>query len=120
MRGMMQAEKVTLGIPEAAAKAGDVIDTAKEAQAAADIVRGHRHGIAPTYQELLGGRQYDPTNPKQLSYTQAVNLENYLYVGVLGFGVTTAITATGAFMILVGIAFGATGMVLLRLARRIS
>jgi len=120
MKDAMRAEKVTFGIPEAAAKAGDVIDTPEEAQAAADTIREHRHSIAPTYQELLGGGQYDPTNPKHLTYSQAINMENYLYLSVLGFGVTTALKGAGAFMILAGIAFGATGVVLLRLARRAS
>jgi len=118
MQDAMRTEKVTLDIPEAAAKAGDVIDTSQEAQAAADTIREHRHTIAPTYQELLGGKQYDPTNPKQLTYTQAINMENYLYLAVLGFGVTTALKGAGAFMILTGIAFGATGTVLLGLAKR--
>lgn len=120
MRGMMRAEKVTYGLPEERVKQGDVIDTPAEAQAVADIVREHRHSIAPTYQELLGAGKYDPTNPKHLTYTQALNLENYLYLGVLGFGVTTAITATGAFMILAGIGFAAIGVVLLGLTRRVS
>lgn len=115
----MRTEKVTFGIPEAAAKAGDVVDTAKEAQAAADTIREHRHGIAPTYQELLGGGKYDPTNPEHLTYSQAINMENYLYLSVLGFGVTTALSGVGAFMILVGIALGATGVVLLGLAKKV-
>ena len=115
----MRAEKVTFGVPEAAAKAGDVIDTAKEAQVAADTIREHRRGIAPTYQALLGGGKYDPTNPAHLMYTQALNMENYLYMAVLAFGVTAAIIGTGVFMVFVGIAFAATGVVLLELAKRI-
>jgi len=118
MQDAMRTEKVNLGIPEAAAKAGDVIDTSQEAQAAADTIRGHRHNIASTYQELLGGKQYDPTNPKQLTYTQAINMENYLYLAVLGFGVTTALKGAGAFMILTGITFGATGTALLGSTKR--
>jgi hypothetical protein len=47
MVNAMREEKVTFGIPEAAAKAGDVIDTPGEAQTAADTIREHRHGIAP-------------------------------------------------------------------------
>jgi len=47
-------------------------------------------------------------------------MENYLYLAVLGFGVTTVIIGTGAFMIITGLALGATGVVLLGLARRIS
>ena len=116
----MRQEKVTLGLPEEAVKRGEVIDTAKEAQIAADTIREHRRAIAPTYDALLTGGRYDPTNPKHLSYTQALNMENYLYMSVLAFGVTTALTGTGVFMILVGIALGATGVVLLRLAKKTS
>ena len=112
--------KVTLGISEEEIAKGEVIDTAEEAQIAGDTIREHRRGIASTYDELLAGERYDPTNPQQLSYAQALNMENYLYLAVLGFGVTTVIMGTGAFMILVGVALGAIGMVLFGLARRIS
>ncbi|UCH50561.1 MAG: hypothetical protein JSV54_05945 [Chloroflexota bacterium] len=115
----MHVEKVTLGIPEAEVKTGNVIDTAEEAQAAADTIREHRRGIAPTYQALLGEGRYDPTNPEHLSYTQALNMENYLYMAVLAFGITTALSGVGAFMILAGLAFAATGVVLLELSKRI-
>jgi len=57
-----------------------IIDTAEEAQIAGDTIREHRHGIAPTYGDLLGGDRYNPTKPEQLSYAQALNLENYLYL----------------------------------------
>ena len=75
MEEAMRAEKVTLGIPEAEAKAGNVVDTAEEAQVAADTIREHRRGIALTYQALLGGGKYDSTNPEHLTYTQALNME---------------------------------------------
>ena len=117
MKEAMQIEKVTLGLEESAVAQGDVVDTVGEAQAAGDILREHRRGIAETYDELLAGERYDPTNPKQLSYAQALNMENYLYLAVLGFGVTTVIIGTGAFMIVMGFALGGTGVVLLRLAR---
>jgi len=120
MREAMQVEYVTLGLSEEQIAEGEVIDTAEEAQVAGDAIREHRRGIAATYNELLGGGRYDPTNPKHLSYAQALNMENYLYLAVLGFGVTTVITGTGALMIIMGIALGATGVVLLRLARKIS
>ncbi len=119
MRQAMQAEKVTLNIPETEAKSGNVVDTPEEAQKAADTVREHRHTIAPTYSDLLAGGKYDPNNPKHLTYSQAINMENYLYLSVLGFGVTTIITGIGAFMILVGIALGAVGIVLLRLSPKV-
>ena len=40
-------------------------------------------------------------------------------MAVLAFGVTTVISGTGVFMVFVGIAFAATGVVLLELAKRI-
>lgn len=95
----MRQEKVTLGIAEEAVKKGDVIDTAAEAQTAADIVREHRRSLAPNYESLLARGRYDPTNPKHLTYTQALNMENYLYMAVLALGVTLAFTGIGAFMI---------------------
>jgi hypothetical protein len=83
------------------ATAGDIIDSAGEAQRAADTVKEHRHGLAASYAAL--GR-YNPGNATHLQYTQALNLENYLYMGVLSLGFTQAVTVIGVFMILVGIA----------------
>ena len=120
MKEAMQLEKVTLGLEESAVAKGEVVDTAEEAQASGDILREHRRGIAATYDELLAGERYDPTNPEHLSYAQALNMENYLYLAVLGFGVTTVIVVTGVFMILMGFALGGTGVALLGLVRRIS
>lgn len=56
----MQQEKITLGIETDRLTEGEVIDSAEEAEIAGDTVREHRHGIAPTYGELLGGGHYDP------------------------------------------------------------
>ena len=111
----MQDEQITLGMESDQVSAGDVIDTAAEAQVAGDTVREHRHGIAPTYGDLLGDDRFDPTNPDQLTYAQALNLENYLYLAVLSFGVTQIALGAGAFMIVVGIALGVTGIVLIRI-----
>ncbi|MFC1965346.1 hypothetical protein ACFLWI_00110 [Chloroflexota bacterium] len=86
-----------------------IIDTMKEAQLAGDTVREHRHGIAPTYGDLLGEGRFNPAEPKQLTYAQALNLENYLYLAVASFGVFTVVKATGAFMIVMGLALGAAG-----------
>ena len=113
----MQQEQITLGIPTEELAEGEFIDTAGEAQIAGDTVREHRHGIAPTYGDLLAGEKYDATNPTQLTYAQALNLENYLYLAVLGFGVTQLALGTGAFMIVTGIALAGTGVVLNRLTR---
>lgn len=113
----MQDEQITLGIDTDAISAGEVIDTAAEAELAGDTVREHRHGISPTYGDLLAGGRYDPTNPTQLTYAQALNLENYLYLAVLGFGVTQLAMGAGAFMIITGIGLAAAGIVIVRIQR---
>ena len=114
----MRQEKITLGVPSDEIAAGEVIDTAKEAQIAGDTIREHRHSIAPTYGDLLGGKQFDPTNPKELTYAQAMNLENYLYLAVLGFGVTDVVIAAGVFMVAMGIGLWSSGITLFLLAKR--
>ncbi len=100
--GQMRAEGVSTSIYLGnASKSGDVIDSAAEAQKAADTISEHRHSLAPSYSAL--GR-YNPGNETHLLYTQALNLENYLYMGVFALGFTQAVTVIGVFMILVGIA----------------
>ncbi|MFC2006146.1 hypothetical protein ACFLVG_04230, partial [Chloroflexota bacterium] len=94
------------------------VDSAEKAQVAGDTVREHRHGIAPTYGDLLGGDRFNPTEPRQLSYAQALNLENYLYLAVASFGVFTVVKAIGVFMIVMGLALGSTGFGLLRAVRQ--
>ena len=95
-----------------------VIDNAEKAQLAGDTVREHRHGIAPTYGELLGEERFNPAEPRQLSYAQALNLENYLYLAVASFGVFTVVKVTGVFMIVMGIALGSTGFGLLTTTKK--
>jgi hypothetical protein len=99
----MKQEKIELGEIEG------IIDTAEEAQIAGDTVREHRHGISPTYGDLLGEERFNPENTTQLTYAQALNLENYLYLAVASFGMVTISKAAGAFMIIAGIVFGITG-----------
>ena len=98
-------------------ESGTIIDSAALAQAAGDLVREHRRGIAPTYGDLLGGEGFNPTDPKQLTYAQALNIENYLYLAVTAFGVFTVIKVTGAFMIVMGLALGTIGYALRSTAR---
>jgi hypothetical protein len=116
--GALKQEGITLGMLGVQGdKANDVIDSAKEAQLAGDTVREHRHTIAPSYQALLGGKHFDPTSAEQLTYAQALNLENYLYLAVASFGLVTVVLATGGFMIITGLALGATGIAMIRLAQ---
>ena len=116
LREAMRIEHITLGIEEGETK-GQVIDSFEEAKIAGDTIREHRRGIASTYEDLLGGERFDATNPKQLTYAQALNLENYLYLAVTAFGLIQSVIASGVFMIVVGIGLGGTGISFLRLAR---
>jgi hypothetical protein len=115
LKEAMRVEKVTLGIESE--MEGEIIDSLTEAMKAGDTIREHRRNIAPTYSDLLGEGRYDPTNPQQLTYAQAMNLENYLYLAVVAFGLTQAVMASGVFMVLTGIALGSTGIALYRLRK---
>jgi hypothetical protein len=97
---------------------GVIVDNSQLAQKAGDLVREHRRNISPTYGNLLGGKNFDPTNPTQITYMQALNIENYLYLAVTAFGVFTVVKAAGAFMILMGVGLGATGFALWRTGRQ--
>ena len=99
-------------------ESGVIVTSAELAEAAADVVREHRRNIAPTYGELLGGERFNPTDTTQLSYAQAMNIENYLYLAVTAFGVFTVVEAAGAFMIVTGLALGTTGYTLWTTARQ--
>ena len=113
----MQVEQVTLGIESELE--GEIIDSLGEAMKAGDTIREHRRGIAPTYSDLLGGERYDPSDPQQLTYAQALNLENYLYLAVVAFGLTQAVTASGVFMVVTGLALGGTGVMLYKLNQKL-
>lgn len=115
LKEAMRVEQVKLGIES---ELGDeVIDSLTEAMEAGDTIREHRRGIAASYEELLGEGRYDPTNPQHLTYAQAMNLENYLYLAVVAFGLTQAVMGSGVFMVITGIALGSTGIVLYRLPK---
>ncbi len=121
LTSIMKQEDVKLSdLGATGPKANEIIDNGETAQIAGDTVREHRHAIAPTYSDLLAGGKFDPTNPKDVTYAQAMNLENYLYMGALSFGVTTIAMAAGGFMIVVALALGATGFVLLRAAKKLA
>jgi len=109
LKNTMRQEKITLNFVPGAPQ-NEIIDSAKTAMIAGDTIREHRREIAPTYEALLGGKKFNPNNPKDLTYAQALNMENYLYLAVVGFGLTQLATASGVFMIIMGIAIGGTGI----------
>ena len=115
----MNTEKVSLNLDPDHPEIFTPINNAEDAQKAADTIAEHRHAIAPTYQDLLAqsGGRFDPTNPLHLTYAQAMNLENYLYMAVTAFGLIQATMANGVFMVVVGLAIGGTGFALYRISR---
>jgi len=117
MKQQMRAEGITLGLSADEIAKGDVVDTAAEAQKAADTIREHRHTNFGTYSEVTAGQSFNPEDPNQVKYMQALNLENYLYLAVSGFGLATVVLASGVFMIIVGIALALGGLVMFRPAR---
>ncbi len=110
LRTAMRAEQVTLGTNGDVS--GNYVDSMGEAMTAAETIHEHRQAIAPTYQDL---GKFDPTNLEHLSYGQALNLENYLYLGVVAFGLTTVTLAAGGFMVVTGAALGVSGYALLKM-----
>lgn len=114
----MKIEKVSLALDPNNPKQLTPITDSASAQAAADKIAADRRAISPTYQDLLAGGRFDPTNAKQLSYAQAMNLENYLYLAVTAFGLTQVVMGTGAYMIIVGLAVFLIGLMFYSFTRR--
>jgi hypothetical protein len=115
----MEIEKVTLAVDPNDPDTVTQINNAAEAQAAADTIASHRRAIAPSYQELLnmGNGRFDPTNPVDLTYAQAMNLENYLYMAVTAFALIQVTMAAGVFMAVTGLALIGGGLLLYRMNR---
>ena len=114
----LRAEKVTLGLSAADIAKGRVVDSLTTAQNAAQMLTKHRQSIAPTYNDLLGGQPYDPTNVKEATYAQAMNLQTNIYTAVLAFGLAESIMANGAFMLATGAALVVVSLTLLKLAKK--
>ncbi|MDD5338242.1 MAG: hypothetical protein PHG35_02360 [Dehalococcoidales bacterium] len=115
----MNIEQVSLNLDPEHPDVFTPINNADDAQKAADIIAEHRRSIAPTYQDLLnqGTGRFDPTNPDDLTYAQAMNLENYLYMAVTAFGLIQVTIANGVFMVVVALAIGVVGFLLWRFSR---
>jgi hypothetical protein len=116
----MEIEKVTLALDPENPDVLTPVNNADEAQEAADTIAEHRRSIAPSYQELLnqGNGRFDPTNPTDLTYAQAMNLENYLYLAVLAFGLIQVVWANGAVLVVIGLGAIGTGFALYRISQR--
>ena len=119
LKSAMDAEKITTELTDEQIAAGELVDTMGEAQRAGDLVREHRHGIAASYEELLGGGRYDPTNLQQLTYAQAMNIENYLYLATASWGLTYLSIGVGVALLLAGVALMAIALMVYRWAKRV-
>ena len=108
----LRAENVTLGLSQDEIAKGNVVDSAAEAQQASAILRADRQKIAPTYTALLAGGKFNASDPVQLTYAQAMNMENSLNLVVLGFGVAQMALGAGVFMLVIAIALGIISLVL--------
>ncbi|MDM8001142.1 MAG: hypothetical protein QUS33_14430 [Dehalococcoidia bacterium] len=124
IKDSMREEQVSLAaLAFEGADSADLIDSAEEAQRAADLVKEHRHNIAATSSDLMAASatgRYDPTNLKHLSYSQAINLEDYLYVGAASLGLTTVTSVSGVVMTVTGLAPALAGFALARFARKVA
>jgi hypothetical protein len=117
----LQQQNVTVGLTKEQIGNGEIVDNAQKAQIAAETIAKHLQSIAPTYNDLMTlnpNGKYDPANPNDLKYTQGLNMENSFNMAVLGFGVIQETMATGVALIVIGIAVGATGFMLLRLGKK--
>jgi hypothetical protein len=117
----LRTQKVTLGLTKDQVAAGKVVDNAQAALMAAETLNEHLSSIAPTYGDLMASNQtgrFDPSDPRELTYGQGLNLENSLNLAVLSFGVIQQTMATGAALAALGLAIGATGFILFRSSKK--
>jgi hypothetical protein len=111
IRDGLQDEDVTLGLPadgEDGYVDGNVVDTTPELKTAESILLEHLRDNYGTYGSTASG------SAERTSYLDGLTLMNSMYIATMGYGVTTVITAIGVFMIIVGIALGTTGTLLLQ------
>lgn len=114
----LAAEKMTTTLPKEGEEGyikGNVVDTAKEAEAVSALILGHVRGEKQTtYLETARG------SPERATYLDGMALMNSLNLAVMGFGVATIALASGVVMITTGLALGGAGFGLYRLSGRVS
>ena len=93
----MVLEKASYSAEDAKGMIAGIIDTPKEAQVMAGILREHRIHNSGHYTEL------ERTDPSSDSILKAMTLENSLNLAQLGYGLTDVVKANGAFMIIIGL-----------------
>jgi hypothetical protein len=117
----LREQKITLGLTKDQVAKGELVDTSDEALVAANTLATHLKSIAPTFGALTAANpsgKFDPTVASNLTYGQGLTMETSLNLVVLSFGVIQATMATGAALIIIGIAVGATGIVLFKVGKK--
>lgn len=115
----MKIERATFGgDPERITLEGEVIvldekiegivDTEKEAKLMADTLQAHRLSGYPPYTDM------ERDDPDRNTVVHAITLQNSLVIAQMGFGISTMALGIGVFMLITGVAFGGTGLVLRR------
>lgn len=108
----MYSEKISYN--SADGSINGTIDTPQEASSMALVLKQHRSERYGNYSEL---KRDDPNRDQIL---KAMTMENSLNLAVLGYGLTDVVKATGAFMIIVGLALSVGGAASLRSYRSTS
>lgn len=102
----LRAEQVTTGLTDEQKAAGEVVDTAAEAQAAQDNLAGHLHDRYGTYGDTERGSSERDT------YLDGTTLRNSFNLAVAGFGVGTMAIGSGIALVVMGVGLVGTGIVL--------
>lgn len=91
-----------------------IVDTPQEAVSMSAILKEHRTTNYGYYSEL---KRDDPNRDQIL---KAITMENSLNLAQLGYGMTDVVKINGVWMVIIGLAFMATGGSVFRSARRAS
>jgi hypothetical protein len=75
-----------------------IIDTPAEAQAMSDVLAEHQASLG-IYSQLA------KDDPNRATILNAMTMENSLNLAIMGYGLTDVVKASGAFMVVVGLAF---------------
>jgi len=107
----MRLEKVAYTGEDANGSINGVIDTPQEAAVMAGVLRQHRLERYGYYSEL---KRDDPNRDTIL---KALTMENSLNLAQLSYGLTDVVKATGAFMLIIGLALTVTSASVFRSRR---
>ena len=108
----MVEQKVTYGGAEGGIDG--LVDTPQEAATMASILEEHRVTNLGYYTELARD------DPNRQTILNAMTMENSLNLAVMGYGLTDVVKGSGAFMIIVGLTFGAIAVSSLRKGEKTS